>query len=121
MKIRNGFVSNSSSSSFTIVTPKDYDYTKNIDDISLIKLYERAFPANEEMFDGKPVNVYYGNQVDGENTVLWCDVFKDYIYEKQCNGELNKDFNEKYNLAERLYEDFDSYFDNSCLKLYGES
>lgn len=120
MKIRVGFVSNSSSSSFIIIAPENYDYKSKIEDPALIELYEKSFPADEKLFNGKQVNVYYGRQEDGENTVLWNGDIEKYIYEKKCLGELDESFDEGYNLAQEFYESFEDYFDNSCLKLYGE-
>lgn len=120
MKIRLGFVSNSSSSSFTIIAPENYDYRGKIEDPALVELYERAFPADEKLFNGQKVKIYYGNDTDGENNVLWNGDIDKYIYEKKCIEELDEDFDEKYSLAAKLYEEFEDYFDNTCLKLYGE-
>ena len=120
MKIRNGFVSNSSSSSFTIIAPENYDYRSKIDDPALIELYESAFPAQEKTFNKQKVNVYYGYESDGENTVYWYGDLGNYINEKKRVKELDEDFDDEYNLATSLYENFTDYFDDTCLKLYGE-
>lgn len=71
MKLRTGFVSNSSSSSFVVVAPKDYDWRKNLTE-NEIKVYEEAFRPKSNKAFGKDVYVYTGFS-DDENDLHYVE------------------------------------------------
>jgi hypothetical protein len=70
MKIRNGFVSNSSSSSFVAVCPADKDWMSQIEGSKEYKyIFEDAFTPLPQILDGKEVTMFIGMREDDWGTV----------------------------------------------------
>lgn len=116
MKIRSGFVSNSSSSSFVVVTPNNYDYTTQIEDEDLKELYKRIFREEIETFGNEKVKIYRGWQDTscGENSIADTGSFDKYCEKK------NIDENDYCEVAEQLFNQFTNYFDKTCLQIWSE-
>lgn len=116
MKIRAGFVSNSSSSSFIVITPKDYKYYETEDfkekfgehakDVA--GLYENAFYKKTKNLAGVSVNLYKGYS-DCEG--CW-DILDNSLFEDLCD-KMNLSEDDRYEFADKLYNVFASYFKNS--------
>lgn len=106
MKIRSGFVSNSSSSSFVLITPKDYDYTKHINFNPKFKdVYKDSFRPTEDKCLGQDILVYTGYSDYGENSVTYSRELSKFVEE---NGHTD---DETYELADEIYNDFFKLFD----------
>lgn len=115
-KIRNGFVSNSSSSSFIVVVPKSYKYYETEDfkrkfgeharDVA--GLYENAFYKRTENLAGVSVDLYKGYS-DSEG--CW-DILDNSLFEDLCE-KMNLDDDAKWEHADKLYNEFTSYFRDS--------
>ena len=116
MKIRAGFVSNSSSSSFIVISPRDYKYyeTENFKDEfgeyakDVAGLYENAFFSRSQSVAGTDINLYRGNS-DCEG--CW-DILDNSLFEDLCE-KMNLDDDARYEFADKLYNVFASYFKNS--------
>lgn len=117
MKVRNGFVSNSSSSSFIVVAPKGYKwnenrileekYGENAKDI--IDIYKRAFYPKSDMCLGQPIELYHG-------TSYSCEPCWDIYNQDKCEALCEKMGKEIYDFANELYDLFPSLFDTpECL------
>lgn len=116
MKIRAGFVSNSSSSSFIVISPRDYKYYETEDfkrefgeyakDVA--GLYENAFFSRSQSVAGVDINLYKGNS-DCEG--CW-DILDNSLFEDLCE-KMNLDDDARYEFADKLYNVFASYFKNS--------
>ena len=116
MKIRAGFVSNSSSSSFIVISPRDYKYYETEDfknefgeyakDVA--GLYENAFFSRSQSVAGADINLYRGNS-DCEG--CW-DILDNSLFEDLCE-KMNLDDDARYEFADKLYNVFASYFKNS--------
>lgn len=116
MKIRTGFVSNSSSSSFIVVAPQNYKYYETEDfkekfgehakDVA--GLYENAFYKNTKNLAGVSVNLYKGcSDCEG----CW-DILDNPLFEDLCE-EMNIDNDSKWEYADNLYSCFSGYFNSS--------
>ena len=57
MKIRNGFVSNSSSSSFVIIAPADYNYLDKVSE-KYRDFLSKSITPTKTVFMGNEVNMY---------------------------------------------------------------
>ena len=82
MKVRNGFVSNSSSSSFVVSVPKDFVVTKDmITEQAMIELWENEVLDDEEEVNQKALdllNQEFTNLKAGQSVYagyLGCDIF----------------------------------------------
>lgn len=116
MKIRAGFVSNSSSSSFIVIAPKDYKYYETEDfkekfgkhakDVA--GLYENAFYKKTKNLAGVSVNLYKGYS-DCEG--CW-NILDNPLFEDLCE-EMNLDDDTKWQYADSLYNCFCEYFNSS--------
>lgn len=116
MKIRNGFVSNSSSSSFIVVAPQNYKYYETEDfkrefgehakDVA--GLYENAFYKRTENLAGVSVNLYKGYS-DCEG--CW-NILDNPLFEDLCE-KMNLDDDAKWEYADSLYNCFSKYFNSS--------
>lgn len=116
MKIRAGFVSNSSSSSFIVISPKGYKYYETekfknefgeyAKDVA--ELYESAFFKDGRYVAGVDVDLYRGYS-DCEG--CW-DILDDLLFEDLCK-KMNLDDDAKCEFADKLYNVFASYFRNS--------
>ena len=116
MKIRAGFVSNSSSSSFIVIAPKDYKYYETEDfkekfgehakDVA--GLYENAFYKKTKNLAGVSVNLYKGYS-DCEG--CW-DILDNSLFEDLCD-KMNLSEDDRYEFADKLYNVFTNYFKNS--------
>lgn len=78
MKIRQTFVSNSSSSSFIAVCPTDKDWLSEIEGSREYRdVFAEAFHVtSHEFLDGKEVNLYKGYREDLNGNVEDCPTFK---------------------------------------------
>ena len=121
MKIRNGFVSNSSSSSFVVVAPKDYkwyenekikrEYGEHTEEV--IELYKKAFRPSIRKCLGQDVEMYTASS-DCEPcwNITGLEEF-DSLCEKM--GYTDND----YELADDLYNMFPDLFDKPECLVYG--
>lgn len=103
MKIRTGFVSNSSSSSFVVACPINYDWTKGLTDEE-IQIFKESFYSRKKNAFGEQVTVYEGYE-DDEND----------IYNSSTFNKLYEDSDEYYEKASELWCKFPSLFkDDEC-------
>lgn len=115
MKIRSGFVSNSSSSSFVLITPKDYDYTKHTEFRPELKdVYNDSFRPIEDKCLGQDVLVYTGYSDYGENNVIYSKEFDKFAKEKNYP---DYEFSE---LADEIYNNFFRFFDKDMCFIHWE-
>ena len=124
MKIRNGFVSNSSSSSFVVVAPKDYkwyenekikrkygEYTEEV-----IELYKKAFRPSIRKCLGQDVEMYTASSDCCEPCwdIIDLEEFGS-LYEKMGYTDSG------YELADDLYNMFPDLFNKpECLVYWGD-
>ena len=116
MKIRQGFVSNSSSSSFILITPSDYSYLDNVEDEDLKELYQACFHGYKDKLGEQEFQIYKGwAETDcGENTISNDSAFNTYCGKKGI-------YDDAWEIGEKLYFDFPNYFDkDKCLYIGGE-
>lgn len=89
MKIRNSFVSNSSSSSYIVVFPEEYDWetlqviTPLIDGQFFCNKRELIECVGEDAVDDY-IEIFSKNGIDFENTITWC-LFLDIDYGSDVN------------------------------------
>lgn len=77
MKIREGFVSNSSSSSFVILAPKEYDWKNGLSE-NEIKIYEDSFQPSYRNVFGKEMVIYSGYS-DDENNINYSSIAQELL------------------------------------------
>lgn len=105
MKCRIGFVSNSSSSSFVIITTKEGDFSNNPNLSEDIKtIYEDAFRCHKDKFDGKDVLIYTGYSSE-ESDISNSEEFRDYCEKNNISDD------DSWELADELFNSFYTYFD----------
>lgn len=83
MKIRLGFISNSSSSSFVIITPQDFDPFKEFENIDEQEFMRKCFKPCNKTILGQKASVYEMHSYDD----LW-------EYESELFDKLIKIFRE---------------------------
>ena len=122
MKIRNGFVSNSSSSSFIIIAPKNYkwyenekfirEFGKNAKEIK--DIYQNAFIPRQNKCLGADVDIYRGQSDCCEP--CW-NITDQSEFEEFCE----KMGYETYEFANELYDKFANFFETpECLIAWSE-
>lgn len=94
MKIRSGFVSNSSSSSYVIITPNDYEYLSNIKDENHRKIIDEIIDYDEDKFMNNDIKIYNIWQDDscGEGTFQSREILEQYYSEENRWEEGGKLF-----------------------------
>ena len=99
MKIRNGFVSNSSSSSFVILFPDDFDASKiDWSKVDLAALASDYFDGDFEDEDG---NIVEGSEDELKKTII------EGVEKLQTEGELWSE--DDYGVSEAISELFPDY------------
>lgn len=118
MKIRTGFVSNSSSSSFVMVGIKIADQMTD----DLMKQILNGFGYDWKIEVEKQIKRYSDGEYTYTESDLLRDIFYDYIYDSDfCvrDGSDNGVGNNEVVLGKRLAETQDySYFENQTLSVY---
>ena len=108
MKVRQGFVSNSSSSSFVLIALDDY--TPNYENEEIKDIYEDAFYVRKAKIDDTTVKIYQGWSSDGENSLTDNSLL---------NAYCNKNDLDMWDTADKLYDEFADCFDkNKAVYIY---